>query len=66
MKTPMQFFVIPDLGTETSEIDEAIEKLEQEKIEEIKNNEEFSDDYKEKKIEEARQEIEGGARNELQ
>ncbi|MFW6157262.1 MAG: preprotein translocase subunit SecA [Balneolaceae bacterium] len=52
-----EFFVIPDLGTETTEIEEQVEALEQEKVEEIKDNEEFSDDYKEKKIEEARQEV---------
>lgn len=51
------FFVIPDLGTETTNIDEEIEALEKEKIEEIKNEDEFSDDYKEKKIEEAKREV---------
>jgi len=51
------FFVIPDLGTETSKIEENIENLEKEKVEEIRNEEEFSDDYKEKKIEEAREEV---------
>ena len=52
-----EFFVIPDLGTETSDIDEEMEQLEKEKIEEIRNEEEFSDEYKEKKIEEAKQEV---------
>ncbi|MEX0769209.1 MAG: preprotein translocase subunit SecA [Balneolaceae bacterium] len=52
-----EMFVIPDLGVETSEIEEEIEKLEQEKFEEIQGNDEFSDDYKEKKIEEARKEV---------
>ncbi len=51
------FFVIPDLGTETSDIEEEFEKLEKEKIDEIKANEEFSDDYKEKKIEETKTEL---------
>lgn len=51
------FFVIPDLGTETTNIDEEMEELEQEKIEEIENEEEFSEEYKEKKIEEAKQEV---------
>ena len=52
-----QFFVIPDLGTETSVIEEEIEKLKKEEIEKIKQNEEFSDKYKSKKIEETKQEI---------
>jgi preprotein translocase subunit SecA len=50
-------FVIPDLGVETSVIEEEIEKLEKEKIEKIKSNGEFSDDYKKKKIEEAKKEV---------
>lgn len=52
-----QFFVIPDLGTETSEIEESIEALRNEKIAEIESNDEFSDDYKNKKIEESKEEI---------
>lgn len=52
-----EFFVIPDLGTETTNIDEEIDELQKQKIEEIKNEEEFSEDYKEKKIEETKQEI---------
>jgi len=52
-----EFFVIPDLGTETSVIEEEIETLKNEKIEEIKNNDEFSDEYKEKKIEDAETEV---------
>jgi len=51
------FFVIPDIGTETSMIEDDIEELKKEKIEEIENNEEFSEEYKEKKIREARQEV---------
>jgi len=51
------FFVIPDLGTETSKIEEDIEELQKEKIAEIENNPEFSDDYKEKKIKEIKQEV---------
>jgi preprotein translocase subunit SecA len=50
-------FIIPDLGTETSEIEEAIEKLQQEKIAEIEGNESFSDEYKATKIEEAKAEV---------
>ena len=52
------FFIIPDLGTETSIIDEEIEELREKKIKEIEENDEFSEDYKEKKIKEARQEVE--------
>lgn len=52
-----EFFVIPDLGTETSEIEEEMDALEIEKIEEIQSNDEFSEDYKEKKIEEAKSEV---------
>ncbi|MGM0745161.1 MAG: preprotein translocase subunit SecA [Bacteroidota bacterium] len=52
-----EFFVIPDLGTETSEIEEKMDQLEKEKIEEIRKNEDFSDEYKEKKIEEAKTEL---------
>ncbi len=53
-----EFFIIPDLGTETSVIEEEIEELREEKIREIKENDEFSEDYKEKKIKEAKQEVE--------
>jgi preprotein translocase subunit SecA len=52
-----EFFVIPDLGTETSEIEEEMDQLEKEKIEEIRSNDDFSDEYKEKKIEEAKTEL---------
>ncbi|SHF21846.1 preprotein translocase subunit SecA [Fodinibius roseus] len=52
------FFIIPDLGTETSQIENEIEELREEKIGKIRDNEEFSDEYKEKKIKEARQEVE--------
>jgi len=50
-------FIIPDLGLETSEIEEEIKALEKERVEEIENNDEFSKEYKEKKIEEARSEV---------
>ncbi len=53
-----QFFVIPDLGTETSIIEEDIEQLRKEEIEKIEQNDEFSSEYKSKKIEEVNQEIE--------
>lgn len=52
-----QFFVIPDLGTETSVIEEEIEKIRKERISEIEDNAEFSDDYKNKKIDEIREEV---------
>lgn len=51
------FFVIPDLGTETTDLDEEIDELREEKITEIEENDEWSDEYKEKKIEEAKQEV---------
>ncbi len=51
------FFIIPDIGTETSIIDEEIDQLREEKIQEIEKNDEFSDDYKEKKIDEAKKEV---------
>jgi preprotein translocase subunit SecA len=53
-----EFFIIPDLGTETSTIEEEIEELREEKIQGVKENDEFSDDYKEKKVKEAKQEVE--------
>ncbi len=52
-----EFFVIPDLGTETTDIEEEIEEEKQRRIEEIRSKEEFSDDYKEKKIEEIEEEM---------
>ncbi|SMO33245.1 preprotein translocase subunit SecA [Fodinibius sediminis] len=52
------FFIIPDLGTETSKIEEEIDGLREEKINKIRENDEFSQDYKEKKIKEAKQEVE--------
>ena len=51
------FFVIPDLGTETSIIEKKIEELEKEKIDEIRNNDDFSEEYKEKKIKEVKADI---------
>jgi len=52
-----EFFVIPDIGTETTNIDEEIDELREEKIEEVKSEGEFSEEYKEKKIEETKQEV---------
>ncbi len=51
------FFIIPDLGLETSELEEEVKQLEKERIEEIKAKEDFSDDYKQKKIKEAKEEV---------
>ncbi|MDZ7683606.1 MAG: hypothetical protein U5J63_18310 [Fodinibius sp.] len=53
-----EFFVIPDLGTETTDLNEEIDQEKEEKIREIKENDEFSEEYKEKKIKEVEQEIE--------
>ncbi|MFA5667934.1 MAG: preprotein translocase subunit SecA [Balneolaceae bacterium] len=50
------FFIIPDLGVETSIIEEEIAALEAEKIAEIENSD-YSDEYKESKIKEVKQEI---------
>ncbi|PTM19664.1 MAG: preprotein translocase subunit SecA, partial [Bacteroidetes bacterium] len=44
------FFVIPDLGLETSKIEEAFEARKREKRAEIEANAEFSEEYKEKKL----------------
>lgn len=52
-----EFFVIPDLGTETSVIEQEIEGEEKAKITEIEQNNDLSDNYKEKKVEEAKSEI---------
>ncbi len=52
-----EFFVIPDLGLETSIIEEETDTLRKEKIDEIEANSEFSDDYKSKKIEEIKEEV---------
>ncbi|MEX1211917.1 MAG: preprotein translocase subunit SecA [Balneolaceae bacterium] len=50
-------FVIPDLGVETSEIEEAIERLEKEKLAELELESEYSEDYKKKKRDEIRKEV---------
>ncbi len=52
-----EFFVIPDLGTETSIIEEEAENLRKEKIVAVEENSEFSDDYKAKKVEEIEEEV---------
>jgi preprotein translocase subunit SecA len=53
-----EFFVIPDLGTETTDLNEEVDELKEEKIREVKENDEFSEEYKEKKIKEIEQEVE--------
>ena len=40
------FFVIPDLGSETALIEQSIEELEKEKVAEIEHNDAFSDNIK--------------------
>ena len=52
------FFIIPDLGTETTDLNEEMDELKEEKIQEIKDNDDWSEEYKEKKISEAEQEVE--------
>ncbi|MDI6401245.1 preprotein translocase subunit SecA [Balneolaceae bacterium ANBcel3] len=44
------FFVIPDMGTETSVIEQELEKKEKEQREAIESNSEFSADYKEQQL----------------
>jgi preprotein translocase subunit SecA len=51
-----EFFVIPDLGTETSEIEKEVEELEKQRVEEVKAKD-LSEDYMEKKITEVKQEV---------
>ena len=51
-----EFFVIPDLGLETSEIEKEIEVLEKEKVDAVKEQD-LSEDYKQKKVEEAKAEV---------
>ena len=51
------FFIIPDIGVETTVIDEEIDELREEKVAKIENNDEFSDNYKKKKIKEAKKEV---------
>ncbi|MFN1835716.1 preprotein translocase subunit SecA [Balneola sp. MJW-20] len=52
-----EFFVIPDLGTETSEIEKEIDDLKEQKVSEIEDHPDWSDDYKKEKKEEALREI---------
>jgi preprotein translocase subunit SecA len=52
-----EFFVIPDMGVRISEIEEKYTALEQDEIDAIKNNDEFSDDFKETHIEKKKKEL---------
>ncbi len=51
------FFVIPDMGTETSELEAELDKKEQEQISEIMQNPDFSEEYKEQQTEKVKEEI---------
>ena len=51
------FFVIPDMGTETSILEEMVEKKEREQIAEIENNPDFSEDYKLQQTEKVKEEV---------
>jgi preprotein translocase subunit SecA len=51
------FFIIPDLGLETTNIEDEIEDLREQKIIDIEDEEEFSEEYKDKKIRAAKNEV---------
>tara|TARA_B100000575_G_scaffold74290_1_gene57912 strand:- start:17591 stop:20980 length:3390 start_codon:yes stop_codon:yes gene_type:complete len=48
-----EFFVIPDLGEETSKIEAESASIESERIQQIETNDELSEEYKNKKLDEA-------------
>ena len=52
-----QFFVIPDMGTETAIIEKEIEELAEQKVGEVESNTDFSEEYKERKLEEVEAEV---------
>ncbi|MCA1801018.1 MAG: preprotein translocase subunit SecA [Rhodothermaceae bacterium] len=52
-----EFFVIPDLGLETSNLEEAIARQEKERSDEILANEAWSREYQEKKIAELKEDL---------
>ena len=52
-----EFFVIPDLGEETSKIEVEFADMESERIHQIEVNDEFSQEYKDKKLESAKLEL---------
>src|SRR5699024_1592978 len=47
----------PDLGVETTTIEDEIDELREQKIADINNEEDFSDEYKEKKIRAAENDV---------
>ncbi len=51
------FFIIPDLGEETTNINEEFEKREREKVDELKNNAEFSPEYRETQIAKVKEDL---------
>lgn len=51
------FFIIPDMGSETARIEEEIAKMDREGISEIENNPEFSEEYKEELIKRKKDEV---------
>ncbi len=51
------FFVIPDMGTETSKMEEELENREQQQVSEIESNTEFSEDYKQKQVDKVKEEL---------
>ncbi|MDA0736333.1 MAG: preprotein translocase subunit SecA [Bacteroidetes bacterium] len=52
-----EFFVIPDLGEETSKIEAEFAVIESERIHQIEANDEFSEEYKSKKLAESKSEL---------
>ncbi len=52
-----EFFIIPDMGTETSIIEEEMEEKEREQIAEIESNPDFSEDYQLQQIEKVQEEV---------
>jgi len=60
-----EFFVIPDMGVKISEIEEKYDEREREEIDAIKNNDEFSEEFKETHIEKKKKELAKDKENEL-
>ncbi len=52
-----EFFVIPDMGTDTSIIEEELDAKERERISEIENNPDYSEEYKLQQVEKVRDEM---------
>ena len=53
-----EFFIIPDMGTETTDLQEEIDEEKAQKIKEVEQNDEFSEEYKQKKISDVKKEME--------